>query len=106
MDVDFGIFPLNAISQILNNRIKDEIADAFRRDIHVLIDKIGLTDKLVALRSLKSKSSLPSKDQFLAVVNGFLYILVWVIKKIKRGELWSELECLNGRMQWQLLKIC
>jgi aminoglycoside 6-adenylyltransferase len=40
---------------------------------------------------------------FLEMINDFLYHVVWTVKKLKRGELWTAKGCSDGYMKWNCL---
>ena len=105
LDVDYAIFPAAKVELLqmvegpeqLPAEMALQLANTFGRGMRVIVDKDGVTEKLKALISKigQSAPSLPTQDEFLQVVNDFLYHSVWTAKHVLRGELWWGLTCLN-----------
>jgi aminoglycoside 6-adenylyltransferase len=53
----------------------------------------------------KTSSPQPTQDEFVGVVNDFLYHAVFTAKHMRRGELWWTVTCLNCHMQHLLLRM-
>lgn len=111
VDVDFAIVPHEKARRLLEAGIDSQsvaqIANLFSRGIRVLIDKDGMADQLQALiSSLETPpSSPPTQDEFLEIVNDFIYHAVFTAKHLRRGELWWTVTCLDGYMQHLLLRM-
>jgi len=111
LDVDFTIFPVERIKQILQAERTPEFAmqlsNALGRGMRVLIDKDGTTARLNTLvASIEAPSPRPPAEQeFLQVVNDFLYHAVWTAKHLLRGELWWAKMCSDCYMQHLLLRM-
>lgn len=108
LDVDYAIFPaakiepfqkMDASAQV-PNEMATLLSNTFDRGMRVILDKDGLTERLKATVSMVGQPapSLPTQDEFLQVVNDFLYHSVWTAKHVMRGELWWGLTCLNCRL--------
>jgi aminoglycoside 6-adenylyltransferase len=110
LDVDFAMVPIQRIQQ-LQGRIPRELAvqisNTFSRGMRILLDKDHLTTRLQTLLESNGKPSpnLPTRSEFLQVVNDFLYHAVFTAKHLRRGELWWTVTCLNCYMQRLLLKM-
>jgi len=101
LDVDFSIIPKRIVEQLLQNKIPPQIAEIFSRGIRVLVDKDGMAAQFpVQVSSGEPLSSgPPSEHEFLEVVYDFLYHVVWTVKKLRRGELWTAKFCLDSYMK-------
>ncbi len=108
LDVDYAIFPAAKVEQLLDVEANSplpaettlELANAFGRGMSMILDKDGLTEKLNAIISgIKQQKPQPAtQEEFIQVINDFLYHCVWTVKHIMRGELWWALTCLNCRL--------
>ena len=113
LDVDFAIFPLEEIRRLIeagrtDPRIAAQLSNALGRGIRVLIDKDGITNQLnslIARIEKKGTLSRPSQEEFLELVNDFIYHAVFTAKHLRRGELWWTVTCLNCHMQHLLLRM-
>ena len=113
LDVDFAIFPLEEIQRLIeagrtDTRIAAQLSNALGRGMRVLIDKDGITNQLnslIARIEKKEAPSRPSQEEFLELVNDFIYHAVFTAKHLRRGELWWTVTCLNCHMQHLLLRM-
>ncbi len=83
---------------------------ALGRGNRVLFDKVGLFHDLanhIALAEEAATSASRAVDaaDFANVVNDFWYHAVWTARKLRRGELWVALACLDGHMKRLLLRV-
>ena len=111
LDVDFAIVPQEK-AQRLFETVTDsqgtaQIANLFGRGMRVLIDKDRMADQLQTLTASieKSPPSPPTQDEFLQVVNDFIYHAVFTAKHLERGELWWTITTLDCYMQHLLLRM-
>jgi aminoglycoside 6-adenylyltransferase len=112
LDVDYAIFPTAKVELLqmveapeqLPTEMALQLANTFGRGVRVIVDKDSVTEKLKALVSKigQPSPSLPTQDEFLELVNDFLYHSIWTAKHVMRGELWWSLTCLNCRLANQL----
>jgi len=100
-DVDFIIQPLDSYKSIADSKV----AFILLRGYSIIIDKIGLKDKLEPLTAVKPTYEFPTEQAFLGIINDFWYHAVWTAKKLKRGERWTAKSCLDSYMKWRLLTI-
>jgi aminoglycoside 6-adenylyltransferase len=118
LDVDFAIIPPERVKGLFqstnqtiefraDSQVLAEISDVLRRGVCVLIDKVGMTSQLRALVASTEKPPppRPTQDEFLEVVNDFLYHAVFTVKHLQRGELWWTITCLDCYMQRLLLRM-
>ncbi len=102
-DVDFSIFPGDALRQLARSGLPVEVQDILRRGFRVLIDKDGTLEKLTV--PPENSLSPPTAQEFNQHLDDFLYHAVWTAKKIRRGELWVAKSCSDGYMKRQLLRM-
>ncbi len=111
LDVDFAIFPIQKLEQAQQNGIPpqmaSQIAGVFGRGVRVLLDKDGMVNQLQTLIASIEKpfSFRPAQNEFLNVVNDFIYHAVFTAKHLRRGELWWTTTCLDCHMQRLLLQM-
>jgi len=118
LDVDFAIFPLEKARQLLlsigksggaggDSQAAAQFSNVFGRGVRVLVDKDGVMSRFGAVAaSLKRPTSpVPKQDEFLDVVNDFLYHAVFTAKHLRRGELWWTVACLDSYLQYLLLRM-
>jgi aminoglycoside 6-adenylyltransferase len=81
------------------------LLDVFGRGMRILIDKDQTLAKIKTLASSARRPTppKPSEQEFLQVVDDFLYHTVWTAKHLRRGELWWTLTCLDSYLQ-ELIK--
>jgi aminoglycoside 6-adenylyltransferase len=93
--------------RVAMDRAVDEISAYCRGGVRVILDKDGHGARaLSVLPQAPTSGSLPSAEQFLAVVNEFWFLTVWNAKHLRRGELWAAktIVC-DGRMKTLLLRV-
>jgi aminoglycoside 6-adenylyltransferase len=98
LDVDFVPLSVEVIEQFAAEGWPPDIVGTVRRGMRVLLDKDGLADRL-PLVPAEEPASLPTADQFTAVVADFWYHALWTAKKLRRGELWTAHECCDSYMK-------
>ncbi len=103
-DVDFAIFPSSALAFVAQT--PDGLA-ILARGYEVLLDKDALLPDRAALlgRLERDSPTLPSADQFQAVVADFWYHVPWAAKKLRRGELWTAKMVCDGYLKLLLLRM-
>jgi aminoglycoside 6-adenylyltransferase len=118
LDVDFAIIPQEKAQQLIqsvgesvkataNLQALAQIWNLLGRGVRVLIDKDGVMSKfdLIAASFKKPPPPMPRQDEFLDLVNNFLYHAVFTAKHLRRGELWWTTTCLDCHMQHLLLRM-
>jgi len=118
LDVDFAIFPLERVRSLLgsateskgaspNQAILVQVSNMLGRGVRILVDKDGIMSKISGLASAVKNPppSIPTQDEFLGVVNSFLYHVVYTAKHLRRGELWWTVTCLDCYLQHLLLRM-
>lgn len=111
VDVDFALIPLQKAQQLLQNKTSPGVAalvsNVFGRGMRIILDKGHMAEDLQSLiDSVKYNAvMLPTKQEFLQVVNDFLYHAVFTAKHLRRGELWWSIMCADCHMQNLLLQM-
>jgi aminoglycoside 6-adenylyltransferase len=103
-DVDFSVFPPDAISFLSGNPDGQAI---LRRGFVVLIDKSGRLAGLetIAGRATPASGGAVPRDAYLSAVSDFEYHVLWVAKKLRRGELWAAKFGCDGYLKRLLLQM-
>jgi aminoglycoside 6-adenylyltransferase len=102
-DVDFVVLPPSAVEQLPTT---PGAAVALARGYRVLIDRIGLEDeigKLVA--TAPAAPEPPTQVAFTELANDFWYHALWIAKKLRRGEVYTAVDCLDGYLKWRLVTL-
>jgi aminoglycoside 6-adenylyltransferase len=105
LDVDFAIVPKRNIQQLLHHGVplqdQTELFNVFGRGMHILVDKDKIGSQLQkVISSIKTPIPRPPpQNEFLEVINDFLFHAVFTAKHLQRGELWWTITCLNCYMQ-------
>ncbi len=111
LDVDFAVFPMERVQALIRNakdpQVAAALANSLGRGVRVLLDKDGTLAKIEPLvGSIEiPKRCPPTEQEFLAVVNDFLYHAVFTVKHVKRGELWWAKSCSDCYMQQLMLQM-
>ncbi|QHQ63161.1 hypothetical protein Ana3638_22260 [Anaerocolumna sedimenticola] len=99
LDVDLIFLNAEDLSRI------DEVSEIVSRAYKILLDKGNFTNIIQrAAKSLKVFSK-PSEKEFENLINEFWFHVIWAGKKVKRGELWVAINCIDGYMKAILLKM-
>jgi len=105
LDVDFAILPRAKATGLLQTTGREggvmQLSNVLGRGIRVLVDKDQALKKLQSFTSsMKMPAPVkPTEQEFLDVVNDFLYHAVFTAKHLRRGELWWTVACLDCRLQ-------
>jgi len=111
LDVDFSIIPEQKAQQLrhdlISSQIAADIANTFGRGMRILLDKKGIADQIrTFITSIGApKVTSPTQNEFLGVINDFLYHTVFTVKHLRRGEIWWAGMCCNCYMQRLLLRM-
>jgi aminoglycoside 6-adenylyltransferase len=89
LDVDFAVFPVEAIQRMLEHGVPPDALDVIQRGARVLVDKDGWAARILsAAREPSPPPAPPAEGEFLNLVSDFWYHTVWTAKHLRRGELW------------------
>jgi aminoglycoside 6-adenylyltransferase len=103
-DIDFALLPPDAFVDLSAD---SDLASVLSRGYRVFLDKDGLTASFIGTAPIPADTP-PTSTEYNNAVNDFNYHLIWVSKKIMRGELWTATACINmylanlllGMMAW------
>ncbi|TCL42759.1 aminoglycoside 6-adenylyltransferase [Harryflintia acetispora] len=99
LDVDFVLLSKSSVQKLASREVRGILG----RGCRVLIDKIGLADRLPGVSPGESSCYPPTRQKFENVVNDFWYHAILTGKKLRRGELWAAKFCVDSYMKWRLL---
>lgn len=108
LDADFSVIPAAFLADALAAPpLIDDVASVLRRGVRVLADKDGQLEQLLALvRGLPRPSPVPPDQARLdELVNDFWYHVVWIAKKLRRGERVVAHACLEHHQRPLLLTL-
>jgi aminoglycoside 6-adenylyltransferase len=101
-DVDFPLIPVSALDGLESS---DNAADLLRRGFRILVDEIGLEDRLRRIAATTRTVASPTQPELTDLVSGFWYHALWTAKKLRRGEVFTAIECLDGYMKARLVTL-
>ncbi len=101
-DVDFPLIPLAALERIEGS---ENATDLLRRGYRLLHDEIGLGERLAALAATPRRSEQPTQGGLTELASDFWYHALWTAKKLRRGEVFTALECLDAYMKARLVTL-
>lgn len=99
-DADFLFFPESRASEIVHD---PEVGKLLCRGYDVLVDKIAFSAMLSHLPV--PQNTILSEAEVQNLVQTFAFHILWAMKKIRRGELWSAKQCIDGYMKQLLLRM-
>ncbi len=102
-EVDFVLFPASAIER-LGAGASESVAGLLARGYRLLIDRVGIADRLEA-SAAQWRVLDPSQLAFDGLASDFWYHALWTAKKLRRGEVFTALECLDGHMKDRLVTL-
>jgi aminoglycoside 6-adenylyltransferase len=84
-----------------------EFIKVHERGLKAIVDKKGFASNLNKLldRQEKQVKKQPTELEFSTTVLDFYYHAVWIVKKLKRNEIWVANDCNNGHLKKLLVKI-
>jgi len=99
LDVDFIILTPEHFTGMLQLK---EVQQVFKNGYQVLFDKTDVTNGIKVSNDFSQARALPSQEQYDHLVQDFWYHVVWVNKKMLRGELWVAKECMDSNLKYLL----
>lgn len=99
-DVDF---PLIAASTWREMLAVPGAAKVVSRGFRVLHDELGIEDELRAVSSPAEPQ--PDAAALTALASDFWYHALWTARKLRRGEVFTAIDCLDGYMKWRLVTL-
>jgi aminoglycoside 6-adenylyltransferase len=107
-DVDLSVVPVAVMSLLADEPPRELLFNVFGRGRRLLLDKDGLEGPLSSALSgidTRPAGASPSREEYLHVVNDFLYHVVWTAKHLRRGELFWAKRSLDCRLTPLLLQM-
>jgi aminoglycoside 6-adenylyltransferase len=101
-DVDLPLFPLSALEQL---EASDNAARLLERGYRVLVDNIGLEQRLRQLAATVPDLLHPTQQELTELSSDFWYHAIWTAKKLRRGEVFIAKECLDAYMKTRLVTL-
>jgi len=101
-DVDLPLFPLSVLDQLEQS---ENAAALLARGYRVLVDEIDLDERLRGLADRAPKPTTPTQADFSRLAADFWYHALWTAKKLRRGEVFTAIECLDGYMKSRLVTL-
>jgi len=95
-DVDFVLFPAAIVERLDQSA---GAADLLARGYRVLIDRIGLGDSFARLAAKPGPRVDPSQHELTELASDFWYHALWISKKLRRGEVYTAVDCLDGYLK-------
>ena len=101
-DVDFPLFPVTALELLEKS---ENAAHLLARGYRVLLDRVGLEERLARVAAAAEHPQRPSQDDFTQLASDFWYHALWAAKKLRRGEVFTAKGCLDGYMKDRLVTL-
>jgi aminoglycoside 6-adenylyltransferase len=98
-DVDFVLFSTAALKRLEQS---ENATALIRRGYRVLLDRIGVSERLARIARTSAPDRHPSADELRDLASDFWYHALWTAKKLRRGEVFSAKECLDCYLKARL----
>jgi aminoglycoside 6-adenylyltransferase len=95
-DVDFALFPATGWPELLQSA---EALSVVARGYRVPYDELGIEEDLAAFPEPETDSGLPDAGSFRELSADFWYHALWTARKLRRGEVFVALECVDGYLK-------
>jgi len=100
-DVDFVLFPVSVVERLADS---EGAAALLARGYRVLVDRIGIEQELAKVAA-KPRRADPTQHDFTELASDFWYHALWTAKKLRRGEVFTAIDCLDGYMKARLVTL-
>jgi molybdopterin-guanine dinucleotide biosynthesis protein A len=100
-DVDFAVVPADGLGRLVAH---PGAADVIRRGFRVLHDDIGFEGLAGALPE-PAPAGPPDADGLRELASDFWYHALWTARKLRRGEVYTAIDCLDGYMKARLVSL-
>lgn len=103
LDADLIIMTEENLKKHLSLHETDEILNRGYKPVY---DDCGISSYLANIPLITDIFYTPiSENEFKNLANDFMFHTVWAEKKIRRGELWTAIMCINGYLKSKLLTV-
>ena len=99
VDVDFPLLDAAAVREVA---AVAGVGTVLSRGYRVLHDEIGVTE-LLAGAAVPEPQELPDEAAFTQLASDFWHHALWTAKKLRRGEVFTAISCLDGYLKWRLV---
>ena len=100
-DVDFAIVSTVDLPQLVAD---PTAAGIVRRGYRSLYDAVGFGDLAAAIPDPPPPTT-PTRHDLTELASDFWYHALWTARKLRRGEVFTAIECLNGYMKSRLVTL-
>lgn len=100
-DVDFPLLEASARRELGSS---PEARALLARGYRVLHDELGLAEELAELPPPAAEEP-PDSAALRELASDFWYHALWTAKKLRRGEIFTAIDCLDGYLKWRLLTL-
>lgn len=101
-DLDLPLIPASRLDLLTE---AEEIAEVLARGYRVLVDDIGLEERLRAAPLGRRQRREPTQRELLELASDFWYHALWAAKKLRRGEVFVATECLDSYLKARLVRL-
>ena len=101
-DMDLPLFPLSALERLEQNA---DVAAILARGYRMLVDEVGLDERLRRIAQRASEPEPPTQADFDQLTADFWYHALWIAKKLRRGEVYTAIGCLDGYLKARLVTL-
>lgn len=101
LDVDLVVIPPQRLESAIAS---GELAAVTGRGFRVLLDRMGIND-LLSDGAGAAAWEMPSGVEYGNMVNDYWFHIVWAAKKLRRGEIFTAVTCMDGYLARLLLRM-
>jgi aminoglycoside 6-adenylyltransferase len=101
-DVDFPLIPVAALERL---DAIEGVSQLLARGYRVLLDEIGLAERLRVVARGAREASPPSERGLTELASDFWYHALWAAKKLRRGEVFVAKGCVDGYLKARLVTL-
>ena len=98
-DVDLPLIPVSALDRL------DVAGPLLARGYRILVDKLGVEVRLRQAAERAATPGLPAQSELTELASDFWYHALWTAKKLRRGEVYTAIGCLDGYLKARLVTL-